>query len=275
MTSESEADARPSAEFLNEVSKFTLRACMPLYWHDRRVPFPKDMRGGSCFILRFGARLVGITAAHVLQAYRDARAQNSAIVCQLRLMPFALHDAVIDCDADLDIATFSLSEEELKETDATPIDCTGQWPPPAPTRMRAVSLAGFPEKLRVTHADRSAIFSAYGGLPAIEDFSEKEIILTFDPSHAEPLNGLPLPPLGLNMSGCSGGLALMHGQRNGLHRWFPIGLITRGSNRDSGDERGEAVSFDMIRVRRIHFVREDGTIERLDTGWLPHARSSS
>lgn len=45
MASESEADARPPGEFLNEVSNFTLRACMPFYWHDRRVPSPKDNSG--------------------------------------------------------------------------------------------------------------------------------------------------------------------------------------------------------------------------------------
>ena len=32
-------------------------------------------------------------------------------VCQLRLTPFALHEAIIDSDVDLDIATFGLSEE--------------------------------------------------------------------------------------------------------------------------------------------------------------------
>jgi hypothetical protein len=80
-------------EFASEVSNFTLRVCTPLYWHDRRVPFPKDVRGGSSFIVRFGDRLIGITAAHVLQEYRDDREENPALVCQLRLMPFALHDA--------------------------------------------------------------------------------------------------------------------------------------------------------------------------------------
>jgi hypothetical protein len=269
VTNESGTHAPLPAEFLNEVSNFTLRTCRPLYWHDRRVPFPKEMRGGSCFILRFGQRLVGITAAHVLAAYGRDRERNPATVCQLRLMSFALHDAIIDCDADLDIATFGLSEAELTEIEGLPIDCTGQWPPPVPTRMRAVSLVGFPEILRVTQANRSAIFSAYGGLSAIEDFSEKEILLTFDPAREQVLNGLPAPPLGLNMSGCSGGLVLIHGERNGLHRWFPVGVIIGGSNRDSKDERGDAEFFDTIRVRRIHFVQEDGTIDRPASGWLP------
>jgi hypothetical protein len=142
---------KPDPEFTQEVSNFTLRVCTPIFWHDRRVPFPKDMRGGSCFILRFGERLIGVTAAHVLQTYRDDHAQNPALICQLRLMPFAWHDTVIDSDPSLDIATFALSEDELRLISGTPIDCTGAWPPPVPTRLRAVSLVGFPEMLRVTH----------------------------------------------------------------------------------------------------------------------------
>jgi hypothetical protein len=35
---------------------------MPLYWHDRRIPLPKGTRGGSCFILRFDARLATTNA---------------------------------------------------------------------------------------------------------------------------------------------------------------------------------------------------------------------
>ena len=257
-------------DFLNEVSKFTLQVCTPLHWHDRRVPFPKDMRGGSCFILRFGERLVGVTAAHVIDIYREARSENPNLVCQLRLKEFALNDAIIDHDSNLDIATFAVSESVLQEINGTAIDCTGQWPPPEPTRMRAVSLAGFPELMRVTYPDKSAELRAYGGLSAVEDFTERLILLTFDPAREQPLGGLPLPPLGLNMSGCSGGPVLMHGERHGLHRWFPVGMIVGGSNRDAKEARGEAETFDTIRVQRIHFLREDGAINRSQGGgWLP------
>jgi hypothetical protein len=256
-------------DFKQQVSKFTLRVRTPLYWHDRHARFPKELRGGSCFILRFGERLIGVTAAHVLQAYRDAYQQTPTLICQLRLMPFALAHAVIDSDPTLDITTFALSEDELRRIDGTPIDCTAAWPPPPLAHMRAVSFAGFPEVLRVTHEDRSGIFAAYGGLSAIEDFSEREVFLTYDPAREESLGGLPLPPLGLNMSGCSGGPVLMHGNRGGLHRWFPIGIIVGGSNRDSGADRGDTNGFDTLRVRRIHLILENGIIERAESGWLP------
>ncbi len=266
------APLTPPREVLDELFAFTLRVCTPLYWHDRRVPFPKKFVGGSCFVLRFGERLVGVTAAHVVQAYQVYRQEVPTSVCQLRLMPFALHAAIIDCDPDLDIATFGLSETELIKIDGVPVDCRGQWPPPQPMEMRAVSLAGFPHELIVTAADRSAVFNAYGALTAIESFTDREILFTFDPSRDQSVGGLPLPSLGLNMSGCSGGPALMHGTKNGLQRWFPVGVIHVGPKRDAPEPiaRGEAEAFDMIRVRRINFLREDGTINRpSDGGWLP------
>jgi hypothetical protein len=141
MADEGTPQALP-ADFFTEVGNFTLQICTPIYWHDRRLTFPKEMRGGSCFILRFGKHLFGVTAAHALQAYRDARQRNPATVCQLRLMEFAFHDAIIDTDPTLDIATFSVSQDQLKEINGTPIDCTGQWPPPAPARMRACGISG-------------------------------------------------------------------------------------------------------------------------------------
>jgi hypothetical protein len=263
------------ADLLKEVADFTLKVCTPLYWHDRKALFPKRLIGGSCFVLRFGDRLVGVTAAHVLDAYQDARERVPNFVCQLRLMEFSLHDATIDSDAELDIATFGLSEDELKRIEGVPIDCTGQWPPPNPDRMKAVSLAGFPQALLITSADKSASFQAYGALSAIEDFSEREILLTYDPKRDQPFGGHAIPPLGLNLSGCSGGPTLMHGTRNGLHRWFPVGLINSGSKRDTAEpiERGDAQDFDTIRVRRIHRLREDGTIQLTQqSGWLPGSR---
>jgi len=151
----------PSIEVQNEIADFTLAVCTPVYWHDRKVPFPKEVERGSCFVLRFDNGLVGVTAAHVFQAYEDARRANRNLVCQLRWMEFDFRDAIITTNTDLDIATFRLFETELAAIDGTVIDCRGSWPPPVATTMQAMSLAGFPEVMRLTFPDRSCVFRAY------------------------------------------------------------------------------------------------------------------
>jgi hypothetical protein len=253
--------------FHEQVSAFTLQVCTPIYWHDRQALFPKEIRGASCFILRFGERLIGVTANHVIDEYKKAQARIPTLVCQLRMMPFDLADAIIDSNDELDIATFRLTESELKQAKGVPVDCTNQWPSPTPDHMRAISLAGFPEIIRQIYSNRTAEFRAYGALIPVESVNDREIITIYDPALARPLAGCPnMPPLGFNMSGCSGGPVLMHGERNGLHRWFPVGLIVGGRGNEAS---GETAGFDMIRIRRIHFVNPDGTITRLSSGWLP------
>ena len=65
------------------------------------------------------------------------------------------------------------------------------------------------------------------------------------------------PDVGANLSGCSGGPVLMHVERNGCHRWFPVGIIIAGSGEGA---EGEMAEFDFMRIRRIVAVRKDGTI---------------
>lgn len=183
-----------SSDAANAVSAFTLQVCTPLVWHDKQRSFPKEVEGASCFILRFSDRLVGVTAAHVLEAYKLALQRVPTLVCQLRLMPFQLNDAIIDWDFELDIATFHLSEAELSKINGVPIDCREQWPPPKPAGQSHLSLAGFPEEQREIRADRSAIFNAYGALATVEDISERDILLTYDRRSVQSMGTTPLPP---------------------------------------------------------------------------------
>jgi hypothetical protein len=135
------------------------------------------------------------------------------------------------------------------------------------TEVLAGSLAGFPEIIRAVHPDRSADFNAYGGLEVVEDVTDGEIIFAYDPERVQPLNA-PKPPLGFNLSGCSGGPVLMHGTRNGLHRWFPVGLLI-AAPKEAGT--GELASLNIVRARRIHCLKPDGTLDKASSGgWLPN-----
>jgi hypothetical protein len=174
---------------------------------------------------------------------------------------------LIDIDDDLDIATFAITERELKTTLTDAFDVSARWPLDRVVKQDAsIQLIGYPENIRVIDSlERSAVFNAWGALDFIEDFNEREIILTYDP---EKVLGAPTkPPLGYNMSGCSGGPAIIHEIRpSGIHVWHPVGLIIGGPKFGEGD----AAEFDIIRVRRIDCIQPDGKIERdLDTGWLP------
>jgi hypothetical protein len=259
--------AEDADAFRKEIHAAGLRHARQLYWHDKAKTFPKEVIGASCFVLRFADRLVVVTAAHVVRIFQKAKAATPTLVCQFHLMEFDLEAALIDIDDGLDIATFAVTESELKITESDPFDVSGRWPLDGVVmRDASIQLVGYPQNIRIVNpADRTAIFQAWGALDFIEDFNEREIILIYDP---EKVLGSPTkPPLGYDMSGCSGGPAIVHEIRpSGLHLWHPVGLIVGGPKFGEGD----AAEFDIIRVRRIECIQPDGQIQRnADTGWLP------
>jgi hypothetical protein len=253
--------------FREEIAAAGLRYARPICWHDNNRTFPKEIVGASCFVLRFATGLVGVTAAHVIREFQKAKAATPSLVCQLHLMPFDLDGALIDIDDDLDIATFAVSERQLKTTLTDAFDVSSRWPLDGIVKPdTSIQLIGYPENIRVINSiEKSAVFNAWGALDFIQDYNEREIILTYEP---EKVLGAPTkPPLGYNMSGCSGGPAIVHELRpSNFHVWHPVGLIVGGPRFGEGD----AAEFDIIRVRRIDFIQADGHIRReVETGWLP------
>jgi hypothetical protein len=250
---------------LYEVATLTMKVARPLVWHDVQESWPKRLSGGTCFILRFDVGLIGVTAEHVITAFEaEKKKRGAAIDCLLRTVPFDLTGAIVDRDAELDIATFSVTEDQLIESKATEIDCRLEWPPPTPDNGRELSLAGFPDQLK-KESSSPIEFRAYADLPRVEDVTYRDIISTCQPQRDIRIRAAPeFPDLGANLSGCSGGPVLMHAERNGLHRWFPVGLILRGPRASSN-----ATMPAIFRFRRIHFVNADGSIRHQNLGWLP------
>jgi hypothetical protein len=257
-------------ELLNEVAVHTLKIARPLIWHDVHEPWPKRLCGGTCFILRFDLGLVGITANHVIEVFEEERTRSAGIVSFLRTVPIDLTGTIIDRDRNLDIATFSVTERQLIGSEAIPIDCRGQgWPPPMPDPGRELSFAGYPNALKKTMAHDEIKFEAFVSLTRAEDTTLQDIVAIFDPTRdIRALAAPEFPDIGINLSGCSGGPVLMHTERRGLHRWFPVALILQGP-RATLD--GPPRSYDTFRFRRLDFVNADGSIRhRPDVGWLPN-----
>lgn len=253
------------------ISELMLHVARPLIWRDVTQKWPKTLSGATCFFLRFPSRVIGVTADHVVQAYEEQRKNNPNIVCQLRNSDaFDLIAAIIDRCSERDIATFLVDDRILEMIDAIAIDCCIDWPPPKPQQFCQISACGFPESERKTDFDRSAEFGAWGAFAALEDVTETEIIISFDPKIAVQVPWAPqMPPIGMNLSGCSGGPVLMHWNNKKIHRFLPIALISQGPR--ALQKEGEAAEFDLIRFKRINIIRSDGTLEKKteNLGWLP------
>jgi hypothetical protein len=209
-------------------------------------------------------RYVGVTAAHVVKELLKARRCTPSLACLIQLTHFNILNAIIDANDKLDIATFRISEEQVRSSGVQAFDVSAQWPAEIQiNRQMPIQLVGFPEFLReIDYASGSVSCGAYQALALVEDCHDREIINDPEQSWGSP----GLLPLGLNMSGCSGGPAVIHHTRNSIHRWYPVGLILGGRH---GQGEGDSASYDAIRIRRIDCIAPDGHIQTPDTGWLP------
>lgn len=213
----------------DEVGLLTMQVARPLLWHDLKTAWPKRLAGDNCFILRFDSGLIGITANHVIKAYEHAQDQMREAICLLRTVRLNLPEALIDRDAQLDLATFRVSEAELTASEALAIDCRHEWPPPIPDRGREISFGCYPEELKKEYAAERVEFRFAVHLAHIQDITVRNIIATYDPARdRRVLAAAEIPELGVNWSGCSGGPVLMHVERAGRHRFFAVGAIVEG-----------------------------------------------
>jgi hypothetical protein len=259
--------AEDADEFCKQITQTALQWARPIWWYDWQQPFEKlKITGASCFVLRFKTAYIGVTAAHVVNQLLEARRYTASLDCRLQLTPFNLLYTVIETNDDLDIATFRISEEQVRSSGVQAFDVSAKWPPEIPIgREMPIQLVGFPECLReIDYAGGSVKCGAYRALALVEDYNDREIITIYDPEQSQ---GSPrLLPLGFNMSGCSGGPAVIHHTRNFIHRWYPAGLILRGP---LGQGEGDSANYDTIRIRRIDSIDPAGHIQVADTGWLP------
>jgi hypothetical protein len=250
------------------ISQSLLPHCISLFWHDTAASWPRRLRGGSCFVLHIGGRFIGVTAAHVIEELQQDRSITGGLVCQLGGTGYDPRPLVIGWDPVLDVATFSVPAHAMAACGGRPIEIApGDWPPPSPQDGEALVLIGFPEQSMKAEADFSAAFYAFGALAIIDSVTDREILATYDPNRDIDVNGSGLPPLGFNMSGCSGGPVLAVRRHGESQRSFPVGFILRAPRRESTS--ASSMGFDMIRARRIHMIREDGTLDQPAMGWLP------
>jgi hypothetical protein len=250
----------------NALSAHTLRVARPLFWHigakNNGVP-----KGASAFVLQFEGKLVAVTANHVLDIYLADLAADDRTVCQLGIAHVRPERFIIARSPRLDIATFEVDPAVLANTGADTIDCRGQWPPPAVEVGDVLTLTGFLDNERTRQGPQHYEMCAWGGHGIADAVTDRDIVTIYEPDRVlQPDLAVGKPTLGFNMSGCSGGPALLIKTINGLLRWFPVGLIYKGPD---GAAEGELATFDRIHVRRLHFMRPDGTIGEPDSGWLP------
>ncbi len=245
--------------------EFVASITAPLYWVSPAADSVGLIaRNGSAFFLDAGDGPFGVTAAHVIRGMETARTAGGPVSCQLghdlRLDPDGKH-GLIAIDDKLDIATFRISEAEVRSIGKTVL--TGHqkaWPPSPPQRDRGVTYAGFPGVSRLWLSPREISFGVCPGGGVASSISDVDVSSLIERQHLMDVMGTGLPPQDFDFRGISGGPMLTIIEDKGLRSWQLAGIIYEGPN--PSDDAAQAIAgLQIIRARRAHFLFPVGTLD--------------
>ena len=244
--------------------EFIASMVTPIYWH-RQIDRGLEVRNGSIFFVDCGEGCIGVTAAHVIDGYRQDLAAHPTLTCQIgRDLIVDINERLIDIDQQIDIATVRISSREVAQLGKIVYRGTGKnWPPPPPTRDRGVILAGFPGRERFFPTRNAIVFGLFslGGIAT--SISDRDICYQIERSELIDVLGRGLMPKNFDMGGISGGPMLTIVEQGGLRLTRLAGAVYSGPDVRS---LNKIEGFEVVRARRADFLLPDGQLDR--SRWL-------
>lgn len=242
-----EAIALLRSDFGPEILRTAARYVAPFFWLKPEEGRLRILKNGTIFFLCPKEVSFAVTADHVFQEYKAAKASSSKVTCQIGNIPFFPEKRLIDSSRELDIATFRISSSEVNQLNKMELT---NWPPVIPEIGKGVFFAGFPGDERLALSSNSFSFGIYTALGTATSISESDITCQFEREHWIEISGFTLPPEGYDVGGISGAPLLTVIERNGLWIWTLGGVI-----------RSFSRSLEILKASRADRILPDGTLE--------------
>lgn len=135
---------------------------------------------GSIFFIDCGNGPFAITANHVYEGYLKSKKVDPFIKCQIGNVPFIPENRLIDHDKELDIATFTIDEKEIKADDKVVYAVNpNDWPPKPPDIGKGIFFAGYPKKYSKRKLPEKIEFGTYVGVLIATSVSERHIVCQY------------------------------------------------------------------------------------------------
>jgi hypothetical protein len=237
----------------------------PLIWTVDGGNGRKHMKGGTVFFLDTGEAVFAVTAAHVVsEFFADSNMpdMHAAIAAHGKSpLRIPLGDRIIDASAEIDIATFRVSENELQYFDRNLLrGNVGEWPPRLAQVNGPATYCGFPGVGRRPVAGGVS----FGAVPMggiVTSSHETMISIQIEREELVRLLGDHDMPENFNFGGMSGGPLIAIVQAEIMRTWKPGGVIISGPNPGDAADQDFIPGFEVIRARPIHFIKADGALD--------------
>jgi hypothetical protein len=167
----------------------------------------------------------------------------------------------IDAHSALDIATFRVGQSEIARLGKTVL--TGfqtTWPPGPPQQGRGIHYSGYPGVETLHVSEQEVWFGCMTGSGVASSVNERDVSTQIEREYWNSVLGRGLPPVNFVFGGISGGPMLTVVETSTLRSWALAGVIYQGPN-PSENPDDAIVGLEIIKARRAHFIRPDGTLD--------------
>jgi hypothetical protein len=240
-------DRMERAGYLPALRGIAKSACAPFWWHgvDKEGKYRIHHNGTVCF-LQTSKRLFAVTAWHVFDDYRRAKAEQPDIRCQFGGTTTEPESRLIAESQYLDLVTFDVSPVVIAASGAS-ARASVSWPTRAVVGNEVLLYGGYPGSLRVEHeATADLAFQWFAGAPISVTPENVKLHVDLENFH-QPLKGSSIG--NIELGGMSGGP---------VFRLVPAPI-----------ERLELVAFiyesqpslSLVFARPAHYITEQGQVD--------------
>lgn len=243
-----------SVEAQREFLKIAASYSAPIFWTDSS----KVLSNGTAFVLDTGQNTFVVTATHVYENYIKAKENGETNNCQLSNIEFDLEERRISDNnsESMDIATFSISEKEIKTLDKCVLHGSQKsWPPARPNENEAVVVAGYPGIERIEEKEQECNFGLHCFNTPVSSVSERHFGCSFERQYWIDLFGNGLPENLYNLGGISGApvLALVKSE-GGVVSWRLAGVVY--------EAKASKVLGEILFIHHAEYINSDGTVRK-------------
>jgi hypothetical protein len=231
-------------------------SCAPLYWYRTDRGDLSILHNGTVTFLRTPQRLLGVTAAHVLNAYLTDAAAGGVRAQIMDGLVDDLQDRIICISRNLDIATFEVDEKLLNRLGKRVVPLA-EWPPRPPQEGRGIMLTGYPAIER--RLERNEVdFGLFTALAIARTVTDVQITWLVERDEQFQVAGVEPPPLRYGLGGVSGGpLIGFFESPAGILTYALSGIITEHPNYEQ-----EGLGLELVVAERADFIQANGRIAR-------------
>lgn len=237
-----------------QYAKFALQfSAVICFGEGRGIP---TVNHGNISLLKMDGRQFGVTNYHVVERFRQRKAEGEPLFCQIGNVPVDPIDRLHSCSEALDLAILDLSEVDAASIRGTrDIPCQFHqpevWPPRMPQRGEFALLGGFPVTKRTQLGGRHFEFGAFSSGATLIDSVQADVI-TCRIEIDKCVISLDRDGKGLeDLPGISGSPVMVERRReSGIVVFDLIGIVFEHS-----------MSWDVLRIRPLSLLDSHGHIE--------------